>query len=493
MNRTSRRTFIKGSAAAAAAGVVASPWLQPYARALGANNDIRIGVVGIGSNVKIGGKGKQDIRKFRKYRGVRITALCDPDRRILDAEAAACRKLNEPVETYTDVRKLLASKNVDAIIVTTPNHWHALVTIWACQAGKHVYVQKPASHNIFEGRKMVEAARKYNRVVQCTNNSRSATGFREALIHMFKGNLGKMRCVYGLNYKPRNSIGLAGGVQPIPKSLDYELWAGPAPKAPLMRKNLHYDWHWDWRYGNGDLGNMGIHFMDGCRMAVNEAKLPTNVMSIGGRFSYKDDGQTPNTQLIFFDYQPVPIIFEVRGLPKDKSIAARAWGKNMDTFQGVGQGVVVLCEGGHLTGNRVFDEKGKLIKQFKPTTPEVGANFLKAVRDGKPENLVADIEHGHTSAALVHLANISHRLGKTATNREITQQIGERKNLSAAYDRFKTHLDANGVDLDAARATLGPLLTVDPKAERFVGDFSDKANKLVTRKYRTPFIVPDKV
>jgi predicted dehydrogenase len=492
MKKTSRRTFIKGSTAAAA-GVFGGPWLQPHARAVGANGDIRIGVVGVGSNVKIGGKGKQDIRKFRKYPGVRIVALCDPDRSILDAEAAACRKLNEPVETYTDVRKLLASKNVDAVIVTTPNHWHALVTIWACQAGKHVYVQKPASHNIFEGRKMVQAARKYNRIVQCTNNSRSRTGFQEALDYVRKGHLGKMLCVYGINYKPRDSIGKAGGPQPIPKSIDYDLWSGPAPKAPLMRKHLHYDWHWDWRYGNGDLGNMGIHFMDGCRMAVGAGKLPRNVMCIGGRFGYEDDGRTPNTQVIYLDYQPVPVIFEVRGLPRNKAVPAGAWGKNMDLFQGIRTGVVVLCEGGHLAGNKVFDKAGKLVKQFKPTTPEVGANFLQAVRSGKAKDLVADIEDGHLSAALVHLGNISHRLGKGVPDGEITERIGGRKELAKSYDRFKTHLAANGVDLDRTAATLGPLLTVDPGAERFVGDFSDKANKLVTREYRKPFVVPDKV
>ena len=488
----SRRTFIKGSVAAVG-GVVASPWLHPRARAVGANSDIRIGVVGVGSNVKIGGKGKQDIRKFRKYPGVRIVALCDPDRRILDAQAAECRRLNEPVETYSDVRKLLTGKNVDAIIVTTPNHWHALVTIWACQAGKHVYVQKPASHNIFEGRKMVDAARKYNRIVQCTNNSRSATGFREALAFVKKGNLGKMLCVYGINYKPRASIGKAGGPQPISKSIDYDLWSGPAPKAPLMRKHLHYDWHWDWRYGNGDLGNMGIHFMDGCRMAVGADKLPKHVMSIGGRFGYEDDGQTPNTQVIYLDYQPVPVIFEVRGLPKSRTVPAGAWGKNMDAFRGVRTGVVVVCEGGHLSGNKIFDKAGKLVKQFAPTTPEVGANFLQAVRSGKASDLVADIEEGHTSAALVHLGNISHRLGKTAGDGEINERIAGRKELSESYDRFKAHLDANGVDLKTAAATLGPMLTVDPKTERFVGDFSDKANKLVTREYRKPFIVPDKV
>jgi len=492
MKKIPRRTFIKGSAAAAA-GLVGSTLLSPHARALGANGDIRIGVVGIGSDVKIGGKGKQDIRKFRKYPGVRIVALCDVDRDILDAEAAECRKRGEKVETYTDVRKLLANKDIDAVIVTTPNHWHALVTVWACQGGKDVYVQKPASHNIFEGRKMVEAARKYKRIVQCTNNSRSRTGFKEALDYVRGGKLGKMLCVYGLNYKPRESIGKVSGPQAIPKSIDYDLWSGPAPKAPLMREHLHYDWHWDWRYGNGDLGNMGIHFMDGCRMAVGADRLPRRVMCIGGRFGYDDDGQTPNTQVIYLDYEPVPIIFEVRGLPKSKAAQAGDWGQNMDVFRGVGKGVVVLCEGGYLARNKVFDKTGRLIKKFEPTTPEVGANFLQAVRSRRPADLVADIEHGHLSAALVHLANISHRLGKTVPDGRIKERIGGRQELMKAYERFGAHLAANKVDLDSAPATLGPMLTVDPKTERFVGEFSSEANKLATREYRKPFVVPKKV
>lgn len=492
MKKTSRRTFIKGSAAAGA-GILASVALPPYARALGSNGDIRIGVVGVGSSVKIGGKGKQDIRKFREYPGVRIVALCDVDRRVLDAQVADCKKHNESVAAYTDVRKMLASKDIDAIIVTTPNHWHALATVWACRAGKDAYVQKPASHNIFEGRRMVAAARKYGRIVQCTNNSRSPSGFREALAYVRAGNIGKMRCVYGLNYKPRPSIGKVAGPQPIPKEIDYDLWSGPAPVKPLMRKYLHYDWHWDWHYGDGDLGNMGIHFMDGCRMAVGADRLPKRVFSIGGRFGYDDDGRTPNTQVIYLDYEPAPIIFEVRGLPRNKAAQRGNWGRNMDAFRGIGMGIVVLCEGGYQVGNTVYDKAGKLMKKFTATTEEVGANFLAAVRSRRAGDLVADIEEGHLSAALVHMSNISHRLGGTTGDGEIVERIGGRKELTRSYERFGAHLAANGVDLTKTRATLGVMLTMDPDTERFTGDLSGKANKLAGPEYRKPFIVPEKV
>ena len=492
MNTPSRRTFIKGSVATGA-GILASVALPPYARALGANNDIRIGVVGVGSSVKIGGKGKQDIRKFRKYPGVRIVALCDVDRRILGAQVADCKKHNEMVAAYTDVRKMLENKDIDAIIVTTPNHWHALTTVWACQAGKDAYVQKPASHNIYEGRKMVEAARKYGRIVTCTNNSRSPSGFREALAYVRAGGIGKMRCVYGINYKPRASIGKVAGAQPIPKEIDYDLWSGPAPKKPLMRKYLHYDWHWDWHYGNGDLGNMGIHFMDGCRMAVGADRLPKRVFSIGGRFGYDDDGQTPNTHVIYLDYEPAPIIFEVRGLPKNKAAQAGNWSKSMDLFHGVRTGIVIRCEGGYQAGSTVYDKAGKVIRTFAPTTEEVGANFLAAVRSRKAGDQVADIEEGHVSAALVHMGNISQQLGKTKADGEIIERIGGRKDLAESYQRFSTHLAANGVDLAKTRATLGPMLTMDPSTERFTGDLSGPANTLARPKYRKPFVVPENV
>ena len=492
MERINRRRFI-GLSAGLAAGGLGGALLAPHARAVGANGDIRLGVIGVGSTVKIGGKGKQDIRKFSQFPGVRVVALCDVDQAILDAEATEFKKRNEAVATYSDLRKLLDSKDVDAVIVTTPNHWHALATVWACQAGKDVYVQKPASHNIFEGRQMVRAARKYKRIVQCPSASRSPKGFQEALAYVREGHLGKVRWVYGLNYKPRVSIGKVAGPQPIPKSVDYDLWSGPAPKAPLTRKYLHYDWHWDWRYGNGDLGNMGIHFMDGCRMAAGADRLPRRAMCIGGRFGYDDDGLTPNTQIVYYDYQPAPIVFEVRGLPKDKAAQAGDWRVSMDSYRGMKLGVMVFCEGGYLAADKVFDNAGKLIRRFEPTTPDLGANFIEAVRSRRAEDLLADICEGHLSAGLVHMGNISHRLGKAAKAGEITERIGGRKDLADCYERVEAHLAANGVDLSRTPVTLGPMLTMDPAAERFVGEFGPQANRLVGRPYRKPFVVPENV
>ena len=309
MTRLNRRQFIHSSLAAGA--VLASP----LSRVLGANDAIRLGVIGVGSSVKIGGMGKKEIAAFLPLPGVRITALCDCDSANLMPQVKKLREKDPNVKAYADMRELLDDKNVDAVIITTPNHWHALATIWAGQAGKDVYVQKPTAHTIFEGRRMVEAARKYNRIVQAPHGPRERTGFAEALDYVRQGNLGKVLYAHGLNYKPRPGIGKVAGPQPIPESLNYDLWCGPADKRPLMREQLHYDWHWDWNTGNGDIGNMGIHYTDGSRWGLGQNTLPAHVMSLGGRFGYEDDGQTPNTQIIFLDYKPAPIIFEVRGLP----------------------------------------------------------------------------------------------------------------------------------------------------------------------------------
>ena len=233
MNYATRRSFLRRSAAASVACVGASLGVAPWSRARGANDDIRFGVVGVGSRVKIGGMGADEIRSFRKIPGVRVVALCDVDSANLGPEVENFEKRKEKVAAYADVRKLLENKDVDAIVVTTPNHWHALVTIWACQAGKDVYVQKPASHNIFEGRKMVEAARKYHRIVQCPNGSRAPNGYAEAVDFVRQGRLGKILMIRHVHFSPRSSIGKVSGPQPIPATLNYDLWSGPAPIAPL--------------------------------------------------------------------------------------------------------------------------------------------------------------------------------------------------------------------------------------------------------------------
>jgi len=498
MSNTSRRRFLQQSALGSVAWAGANLAVAPWSRAAGANDEVRLGVIGIGSRVKTGGMGRNEIQHFSKIPGVRVVALCDVDSANLGPEVEKFQKRGDKVAAYADFRKLLESKDVDAVVVTTPNHWHALVTIWACQAGKDVYVQKPASYSIFEGRQMVAAARKYNRIVQCPNGSRGQNGGHEALEYIAQGHLGKITAIRGLRFGPRSSIGKVAGPQPLPTTVDYHLWSGPAPVMPLVRQNFHYDWHWNWTYGNGELGNWGIHILDGCRAAAGSG-LPRHAISIAGRFGYDDDGQTPNTQIVYYDYQPTPIMFELRGLPRDKSFLKSttpdSWGKDaMDVYQGISIGKVIHCENGYVVGSMsshtAFDRQGRPIQQFKSTMPEQGRNFVEVVRSRREGDLVADILDGHLSAVLVHLGNISHRVGQKLGDGEIRQRIAGNRELAAAYDRMKGHLAANGVDLDRTPATLGALLTFDAAAERFSGEFSDAANRLLTREFRAPFVVP---
>lgn len=327
--KTNRRDFLRRSAAAGTAlalpgGLLSLRGAPAPGSVLGANGDIRVAVVGFNS------RGMDHINGFRKLPGVRLVALCDVDRTVLDREATRLADDGNPVATYTDVRKLLESKEVDAIATATPNHWHALISIWACQAGKDVYVEKPVSHNAWEGRQIVHAARQYNRIVQTGTQSRSNPGLQEAVAWIRDGNLGDITLVRGLCYKPRQSIGKVSGPTPVPDTVDYDLWCGPAPMEPLMREKLHYDWHWVFSTGNGDLGNQGIHQMDIGRWVLGENHLSPLVFSVGGRFGYVDDGNTPNTQIVYHGYAKAPLIFEVRGLPAPRSSTiprhgARTW------------------------------------------------------------------------------------------------------------------------------------------------------------------------
>ena len=482
-----RREFLKASVA------LGSAISLPGSQVLGANNDIRIGVIGIGSFVKIGGKGRGDIRDFRKIPGVRVTALCDCDENHLNYELNEFRKRGERVKAYRDFRDLLDDKEIDAVSITTPNHWHSLMTIMACQAGKDVFVQKPASHNIFEGRKMVEAMHKYNRVVQAVHGPRNSGAIQESLEYIWAGNLGEIKCVYGINYRPRTSIGKVDRPQPTPRSCDYNLWCGPASKKPLMREHLHYDWHWDWDTGNGDLGNMGIHAMDGCRWALRKNTLPKRVISIGARLGYDDDGQTPNTMITLLDYEPAPIIFEVRGLPRNKSFRQSNWEKNsrvsMDRFREVRTGFVVQCEGGYVKEGAAFDNNDGLIKKFNRTQPDCKENFISVVRSRKTNELLTDALEGHLSCGLVHLANISYQVGKHKHNNEIRQVIKSKAEFSESFERLVEHLSANELGVNKKLLALGSMLTMNPDTERFTGTMSKEANRLISRKYRKPFVV----
>ena len=478
MKSLTRRRFLKGTLTGTVAATIA-----PYSRVLGANDDLRVAVVGFR------GQGGNHIKYFSRIPGVRVVALCDADRNVIDREVEKFKERNEKVDTYVDVRKLLEDKSIDAIITATPNHWHSLVTVWACQAGKDVYVEKPVSHNIREGRKMVEAARKYKRIVQTGTQRRSDEGLAAAFEYIRQGNLGKIlraRCYY---FSPRGPIGKVNGPQPIPDGVDYDLWTGPAPMAPLMRKNLHYDWHWQWPYGNGDLGNNGIHYIDVCRWALGYTTMAPRAISFGGKFLWDDDRQTPNTQVAYFDYKPAPIIFEMRNLPRKKGDSA------MDaTYRKTRSPVVIECEGGYYAGGWACDNKGERIRQFKETGGGGHhANFIKAVRSRKVSDLNADILQGHLSTAACHLGNISYRIGRDAARDEIVESLKSNSVLMDAFERFQEHLLMNVVNLHETPRIMGPWITIDSDTEKFVGDFSDEANAYLSRNYRQPFVVPENV
>jgi len=486
MNRINRRSFLRQSALA---GASLSLW-PAISKAQGsASGDIRAAVVGFN------GRGRSHIGDLRELKGVRLVALCDVDQTVLDKGVKELKGRDIEVKGYQDVRRLIDNKEIDVVSFATPNHWHALGTIWAVQAGKDVYVEKPLAHNVWEGRKVVEAARKYGRMVQTGSQCRSSQGLIQAIAWLQAGGLGKIIRARGLCYKRRASIGKADKPLDIPPTIDYDLWCGPAPKEPMMRKRLHYDWHWVWPTGNGDLGNQGVHQVDIARWVLGEKTIAPVAFSIGGRLGYEDDGTTPNTQIIYQGYARAPLLFEVRGLPEKEGSS------RMDDYRGARRngnnciGVVVDCEGGYLvipsySEAIAHDKGGKVIKEFKGGGNHF-ENFITAVRSRSHTDLTADAEDGHLSAALCHTANVSYRLGKKMSPDEIRDTIKNNSDMAEAFGRMEQHLAANSVDLNKTPATLGEMLKFDVKAERCTSNAN--VNEWLTRNYRKPFVVPEKV
>jgi len=480
---TNRRSFLKQSAAASTGVfyIAKTSWAQKSP-----GDTMNMAVIGFG------GRGGSHISGYNKLKkdGVRITALCDVDSNTLGKGVQTFDKDKQKVTGYTDLRKLLENKDIDAVSIATPNHWHALASIWAIQAGKDVYVEKPVSHCVWEGRQIVKAARKYAKIVQTGTQSRSSRkGIGEAVKWVQEGNLGKILLSRGLCYKRRPSIGKSAGEQPIPESIDYDLWCGPGPKGPLMREKLKYDWHWTWDYGNGDLGNQGIHQMDIARWFLGEMELSSSVWSVGGRMGYEDDGETANTQMIYHGYAKAPMIFEVRGLPENKD------SKSMDKFKGAGVGVIVECEGGYVVVPNyasaiAYDKAGKEIKKFEGAEDHF-ENFINACRSRRVDDLHADILEGHLSSALCHTGNISYRLGQKEQPEAILEQIKGDTFAADTFERMQEHLAKNDVDVKKDQLTLGPVLKMDPKTERFIDHAA--ANDMLKDKYRAPYIVPEEV
>ena len=428
-----RRGFLKKSSVMLA-GITILP-----ARKVAASDTIRVAVVGVG------GRGKDHIAGFLKQPGVEIAALCDVDESILKERAAQYEKVSgRHLACYRDMRTLFEDKTIDAVSFATPNHWHSLGGIWAMQAGKHTYVEKPCSHNVWEGRQLVNAARRYNRLCQHGTQGRSSAAVRQAIQKIREGVIGDVYLARGLCYKWRPSIGKVAGPQPVPSSVDYSLWSGPAPEKPLLRKRLHYDWHWQWLYGNGDMGNQGVHEMDMARWGLGVG-LPTRVTGTGGHYMFKDDQETPNSLICTFDYpdQNKMLQFETRhwvsnyeggfGSPGDNNVGVLFYGS---------EGYMELEYFKYRTFLGKNREPGPA---YASEEADPWKTFTAAVRSGKREDLGVDIEEGHLSSALCHLGNIAYRTGRSI--------------------RF------------------------DPHTESIVSD--SEASAMLTRDYRDPFVVPN--
>ena len=436
-------------------GISALTFIGHPERVFGANDRVRVAVCGLH------GRGKDHIDGFSRVPNVEIAALCDVDENVLRKRLG---EVSGKPQIYVDIRKLLEDKSIDAISIATPNHWHSLMAIWACQAGKDVYVEKPCSHNLWEGGQLVHAAEKYNRIVQHGTQSRSAPAMQEAIKGLHEGVLGEVYLARGLCFKRRDTIGRAPE-EAVPAGVHYDLWTGPAPLKPFTRNRFHYNWHWIWDTGNGDLGNQGVHQIDVARWGLG-LKFPNRVSAVGGHFMFDDDQQTPNTLNCAFEFD-LP-----DGKRKMLEFEVRHWITNSEA--GVGRGNLVATKkrffGHHDTIGNIFygangylatgDEDAASYEMFLGRDEKSGphghgggdhfSNFIDCVRSRKTGDLSAPIAEGHVSCGLIHLANASYRLGR--------------------------------------------MLEFDPKSERVIGD--DEANSLLrdsVRGYRAPFTVPEDV
>ena len=478
MLNVSRRKFIKSAAAASTvfplftiAGTKAS------GRVIGANDRLRVAVAGLGT------RGKTHLESYMSMPGVEIAYLVDPDTNWYDSrsEIVTSKGASKPT-CVQDIRKVLEDPQVDVVSIATPNHWHSLMTIWACQAGKDIYVEKPLSHNFAEGRKVVEAARKYNRVVQHGTQKRSEPRSINVISALQSGKYGKLLISAGRCFKPRKSIGFKPTTQP-PENLDFNLWLGPAREQPFHENLVHYNWHWFWDTGNGDLGNQGVHEVDVARWAIKDAGFPKRVWSLGGRFSFDDQAQTPNVQLNVLEYDDVLLVFEVRNT-----------GSKYDCSN------QFITDEGRITDDGFFHPKGggaaeaivSPADQPAPADVRHFANFITAVREGRPEQLTAPAIEGHHSAGICHLANISYRLGSECPLDQRAQAVGDNHFVQETLENLQTHLrDDLKLPADGTPYRLGRVLEFDAARERFAAD--EQANELLAEASRAPFLVPSEV
>ncbi len=497
MKRFTRRQFHFLTAAGSAAAVAARP--QP-ARAA-ANEVLGVAIVGVN------GRGGDHINGFHADKRTEIRALVDIDSDVANKRADMVEKLQgRRPEVFTDMRKAFELDSIDIVSTATPNHWHALCGVWAMQAGKDAYIEKPISHNITEGRTLVEAAKKYQRMCQTGTQCRSSGALRPAMEFIAEGGIGDVNLARGLCYKRRKSIGALGDY-PVPANVNFDLWSGPATFTTprVTRQRFHYDWHWQRHYGNGDLGNQGPHQTDIARWGLGLMRHPETILSYGGRLGYQaerkdpnyvDAGDTANTCVSIYDYGDKCMIFETRGLSVDDS-ADDEINKLFGYTRGNKVGVIFYGSKGYLVQESyakcvAYDMDFNVIKTFTGGQPHY-ANFIDACISRNAAELNADALEGHLSAGVSHLGNISYYLGEE--NRVGVQElsdavagVGKFDDNQETLERTLRHLKDNQVDLDKYPVSLGALLKFDNESERFTNN--TEANQLLTREYRRGYELP---
>ena len=490
MNKPTRRKFMEESMIAA--GVLAATQARgPAAMAEEtspglANERVRHAVIGC----RI--RGRVHAKEFGRQPGVEVAYVCDPDSKLRHELATDVEEQTgkRPI-AVADMRAVFDDDTVDTVSIAAPNHWHALAAIWAMQSGKDVYVEKPVSHNVVEGRRIVQTARKYSRICQGGTQNRSRGDLAAAAEFIRAGKLGEVTLARTIVYGNRKSIGPKGRAQ-IPNNIDFNLWLGPASNAEISRPQLHYDWHWVWDTGNGELGNNNIHYVDIVRWLAGLEGLGDSVVSVGGRVGYRDAGETPNTQMVVHQFGGSSVSHAGKTAKPDVTVIQEVRGLKSDPFSThFKAGHVIHGTEGFIAEGSLFDPKGRMVKTFEGPSVNHFQNFIAAVRSRKGTDLRAEIAEGHQSTALCHVGNISHRLGEPLHPQGIEERLKDLKLNAEATQAFRKllgHLGENQIDPNETRLTLGPQLHIDNQQERFVD--RDDANRLLARDYRRPFVVP---
>lgn len=477
MNTFSRRKFL-----GALSSTVGVSGLAPLsAKAANANEEINLGFI------SCGGRAGQLMGQFSKVDGVNIAGLCDPDEKRLGLAKQRFPK----AQGWKDLRSLLDSDSIDAVVVATCNHWHCLAAIWAMQAGKEVYVEKPLSHSQWEGKQTVAAARKYNRICQLGTQQRSDPMQAEIkhFLHEEQG-LGNLLAARVNRYGIRPSIGKRDTPLPIENQVAYDLWLGPAEDRPIFRNSLHYDWHWDWNTGSGEMGNWGVHVLDDVRNNVfqDSVALPKRILGGGGRVALEDAGESPNVHFAYFDTGSIPVVIGLSNLPAEPN------GKKSPKHPGPSSGYVVYCEGGRFEGQRgravAYDLQGKVVREFRGNGDvRHQQNFIDAIRARDRSLLNAEVAVGNDSTGWCNLANVAVRCGTSFSEEKANQtSLSQWNDLLGEMGQ---HLQAHDLSLQDQSIRMSPMLELNSKTELFEGPHAETANHYLKREYRTGFEVPE--